>query len=90
VNRTLLSLAVAITWPLITAGSCATTRVEYREVKIPISVPCKVTLPDEPVYATKGLTLDEPLFELVRAVLVELEQRKAENVETRAAAKSCS
>lgn len=89
-NRFALSLAVAVVWPLITAGSCATTRVEYREVKIPISVPCKVTLPDEPVYATEGLTLDEPLFEMVRALLVEREQRKADQVEARAAAKSCS
>lgn len=73
-------------------ASCAHTepRIVYRDVKVPISVPCKVTLPDEPVYATQGLTLDEPLFDLVRAVLVELEQRKADQVEARAAAKSCS
>jgi hypothetical protein len=79
---------------LITSGlsGCATTepRVVYRDVKVLVSVPCKVTLPDEPEYATKGLTLDEPLFDLVRAVLVELEQRKARDVEVTAAAKSCS
>lgn len=76
---------------LILAG-CATAepRTVYRDVKVIVPVPCRVTLPDEPVYATQGLTLDEPLFELVRALLVEREQRKAVDVETRAAAKSCS
>ena len=86
-----IKLAVNLYLGVILAG-CAHTepRIEYREVKVPISVPCKVTLPDEPEYATKGLTLDEPLYELVRAVLVELEQRKARDVEVTAAAKSCS
>lgn len=85
------AVAVIVLFLLFLAG-CATTepRVVYRDVKVPISVPCKVTLPDEPVYATEGLTLDEPLFEMVRALLVEREQRKAVSVETRAAAKACS
>jgi len=76
---------------LLLAG-CAHTepQIVYRDVKVLVSVPCKVTLPDEPEYATTGLTLDEPLFDLVRAVLVELEQRKARDVEVTAAAKSCS
>lgn len=76
---------------LFLAG-CATTepRVVYREVKVPVSVPCRVTLPDEPTYATAELSLDAPLFDMVRALLVEREQRKARDVEVTAAARSCS
>lgn len=71
---------------------CATTepRIVYREVKVPISVPCKVDLPDEPDYATNSLALDAPIFDMVQSLLVEREQRKARDVEVTAAARSCS
>lgn len=77
---------------IILLGGCAHTepRIEYREVKVPVSVPCRVTLPDEPSYAADQVSLDAPLFDLVRALLVEREQRKAREVEVTAAAKSCS
>lgn len=89
--KTFRNVSWIILGTFLLAG-CAHTepRVVYREVKVPVSVPCRVTLPDEPVYATQGLTLDEPLFEMVRALLVEREQRKARDVEVTAAAKSCS
>lgn len=73
-------------------AGCATTepRIVYRDVKVPIPVPCKVDLPAEPDYATNSLALDAPIFDMVRALLVEREQRKARDVEVTAAARSCS
>lgn len=85
VGALLLSLALT---------ACAHTPREpvtvVREVKVPISVPCKITEPAQPAYAADAVSLDAPLFDLVRSLLVEREQRKAEAVELRAAVKSCS
>lgn len=85
-----VSLVFCVIAAMALAG-CAHTepRVVYKEVRVPISVPCRVTLPDEPAYATAGLSLDAPLFDMVRALLVEREQRKARDVEVTAAARSC-
>lgn len=85
-------LVIAVTAISLSLGGCAHTepRVVYREVKTVVPVPCRVTLPDEPAYATADLSLDAPLFDMVRALLVEREQRKADQVEARAAARSCS
>ena len=75
---------------LVMAG-CAHTepRVVVKEVKVPVSVPCKVAEPATPAYAADAVDLDSPLFNLVRALLVEREQRKAETTELRAAVRAC-
>ncbi len=75
---------------LLLAG-CAHTQPQIvtKEVRVPISVPCKVTEPAVPSYAADTVGLDEDLFGLVRALLVDREQRKAEAVELRAAVKAC-
>ena len=83
-NRIALVLALAL------AGCATEPRIEYREVKVVIPVPCRVDLPDEPDYATNSLALDAPIFDMVRALLVEREQRTARDVEVTAAARSCS
>jgi hypothetical protein len=76
---------------IIFLTGCATAepRVVYRDVKVPVSIPCKVTEPAVPAYAADSVELDAPLFSLVRALLVEREQRKAEAVELRAAVRAC-
>ena len=86
-NGLVISLAAIC---LTLAGCASEPRIEYREVKTVVPVPCRVTLPDEPDYATNSLALDAPIFDMVRALLVEREQRKARDVEVTAAAKSCS
>lgn len=82
----------AVTAVCLSLAACGHTepRVVFKEVKVPVSVPCRVTLPDEPSYAADQVSLDASLYELVRALLVEREQRKARDVEVTAAAKSCS
>lgn len=43
-KRTLTLLAVVVLWPMLTAGSCATTapepRIEIRTVEIPVAIAC--------------------------------------------------
>lgn len=80
---------LALVLALALAG-CATPkeRIVYKEVRVPVSVPCKVKEPVQPAYAADDVSLGAPLFELVRSLLVEREQRKAEAIELRAV-KSC-
>lgn len=72
---------------------CATApepRVQIKEVRIPVSVPCRVKLPPEPTYADELVPLDADLFTKAKALLQAREQRKAYQAELEAAAKSCS
>lgn len=85
-----LSLCAVLIASALSGCATAEPRVIYRDVKVAVSIPCKVDLPDEPDYATNSLALDAPIFDMVRALLVEREQRKARDVEVTAAAKSCS
>ncbi len=88
----LLLVAAGYLLIIILLSGCATPapKIEYREVKVAVPVPCKTTEPVVPEYATGKVDLASPIFELVRAVLIELEQRKAETVELRAANRACA
>ena len=79
----LLSLA-------LTACATPRERVVVQRVSVPVSVPCKVKLPDRPSYAADTVSLDADIFTLVQNLLIEREQRKARELEIEAAAKSCS
>jgi hypothetical protein len=74
------------------AAACATPheRVVVQKVSVPVAVPCKVTLPDKPAYAADTVSLDGSIFDLVQALLIDRETRKAHEAELEAAAKSCS
>lgn len=73
-------------------AGCATPkeRVIVREVKVPIAVACAVTVPARPVYAADAVSLDGSIFDLVQALLVEREARKAREAELEAVAKACT
>lgn len=73
-------------------ASCATPepRVVVREVKVPVSTPCTVRLPEKPAYAADAVNLDADIFTLVQAILVDRETRKAREAELEAAATACS
>ncbi|GAP37903.1 hypothetical protein ISF6_4097 [Piscinibacter sakaiensis] len=59
-------------------------------VEIPIAVPCRVTLPPRPVYATEALSSDAGIYDQVRALLAERRQRMAYEAQLEAAARACS
>jgi hypothetical protein len=46
-----------------------------REVKVPVTVYCKVEKPAEPAWATKSLKPDADIFDQVKALLAERKQR---------------
>lgn len=82
---------LALVLALALAG-CATPkeRIVYKEVRVPVSVPCKVTPPAEPAFAGDTVDLKAPIYDLVQALIVERDNRIAERIELRAAVKSCS
>ena len=62
---------------LMLAG-CA-TRVEYKEVRVPVAVPCVADIGDAPAYVDTGSALAgaPDLFERVKLLLAGREQRTA-------------
>jgi hypothetical protein len=73
----IIALSAAIAWPLLTAGSCATTTpppiVRTVEVKVPVAVTCvPADFPEEPAYVDSDKTLKaaggpEDRFQLIAA-----------------------
>lgn len=61
-----------------------------QRVKIAVPVPCVVQLPTEPLWATDALPKGASLWEMGKAALAELEQRRAYELKLRAAAQACS
>lgn len=57
---------------------------------MPVSVPCRVALPERPVWELDRTSPDASLFDLVRAVMIELKQRQQYQILLEAAARSCS
>lgn len=58
-------------------------------VKVPISQKCKVDVPDEPRYEIDAMAIDSGYFDKLRAVLIEIEQRRDYIMKLRAEAKKC-
>ena len=85
-------LVIAVMAVSLSLAGCATTkeRIVYRDVIKAVPVPCKTQEPAVPDYETNKVDLTAPIFDLVKAVLIELEQRKAETTELRAANKACN
>lgn len=88
---TTLALPLALT---ILAG-CATAIPEpvvtqTVEVRVPVPVLCKVSLPERPVYELDRTHKDADIWTLARAAVVELRQRQAYQALIEAAARSCS
>ena len=70
---------------------CATPPVEYKsvEVKVPVAVPCAVTLPDVPKWARSGTSKESNIDELAKAHVAELIQREAYEGELKATVAGC-
>lgn len=64
-------------------------RIVTQRVEVPIRVPCKPARSPAPAYAADSVPLDASLFDLVRSLLVDREQRKARESELVGAIDSC-
>ena len=62
---------------LVVAGCTPVTQYVDRPVRveIPVSVPCAVDIEPAPEYATEALTRESSDGEIIRALLIEREQR---------------
>lgn len=78
---------------VLLAGCAATVPpppvVNTVEVKVPVLVPCKVSLPAAPVWELSRTSADASLFELAKAAVIEIRQRIAYETELLAAMKAC-
>ncbi len=72
-------------------AACASPRIVTKPVNVPVAVKCKPNLPPTPAYAADVVPLEtSDIYELVRALLIDREQRKARQVETDAALGACA
>ena len=85
--RSLLMFAIVS----LTLAGCAHRRslVVTQEVRVPIAVVCTPAIAAPPAYAADAVVLDGTIFELVQALLIDREQRKAREAELSAAVEGC-
>ena len=57
--------------------------------RVPVTVPCRVTIPARPIMSTDGLTPDATLDAFVQAAAAEIERREGYEAELRAAVGAC-
>lgn len=79
-------LAVFLLAFLVGLGGCQTAP---KTVLVPVQVPCKVDVPKAPVWATEGLPADASIWQQVKALLAERQQRIAYDGQLLAAIEAC-
>lgn len=93
--RLIASLGVAVLWPLLTAGSCATTSggppPAPREVRVVVPVKCNPQIGPEPVYpdTDAALRAAPSWFERLKMVAAGRVLRIAREGELKAALDAC-
>lgn len=82
--------AILLLGALLLVGCGAVPRVEVQEVKVPVPVECRETIPDRPSMPTEALADDADPFELLRAALAEIDRREGYEVRMLAALVACT
>lgn len=59
------------------------------EVKVPVQVQCKVTPPERPLFAVDGLPIGSGIWEQMKALRAERQQRIGYILELEAVVKAC-
>lgn len=90
-----LALFAILTWPVLTAGSCATTSeptIRTVEVRVPVHAPCSLTPPPEPEFADTDAALRDAPDHVarVRLLVIGRLQRVAHDQELHAYANACA
>jgi len=82
--------AIVLVLALMSTG-CASIKsiLSPVEVKVPVSVPCRVPDVERPVFATESLTAESDIWDMMAALRAERHQRRAYDVQIEAAIKSC-
>lgn len=79
---------LAAVLPLLAACAAGPAPLTPVPVEIPVAIPCNVAVA-RPAFATQEVAADADLFARARAVLAELEQRKAYEAELEAVTLAC-
>lgn len=82
------AIAIAAVAALALAG-CASTAPRVKEVLVPVSVPCKAAIPDRPSLAVDSLPIGAGIWEQMKALRAERNQRQGYEKELEAAIQSC-
>ena len=75
---------------VLAAPGCASQGVAVRTVEVPVSAPCAVSVPPRPAWAVDGLPLGAGIWDQMRALRVEREQRRGYELELEAVARGCA
>lgn len=78
---------------VLLAGCSSTKEVPVQQVqivKVPVTMPCKVDLPKQPVYAFDAAQVADRLFTQVSALVAEILQRQAYIEQLEAAVRVCT
>ncbi len=79
--------AILLTVLLLTG--CAGLAPKVVEVKVPVPVPCKVTPPERPLFAVDGLPIGSDIWEQMKALRAERQQRIGYILELEAVVRAC-
>lgn len=74
---------------LVLVVALAACQTLPQRVEVPISVPCRVKLPERPLWATEALPAGASFWDMAKAALAELKQRQGYETKLEAAAKAC-
>jgi hypothetical protein len=74
---------------ILSLTGCADMAPKVLEVKVPVQVPCKVDLPQRPVFAVDGLPIGADIWEQMKALRAERKQRQGYEAELEAAVRAC-
>lgn len=72
-------------------SACATNepKVVYKEVKVPVVIPCIQNQPEKPSFPLQEATARDSIFILTKKALAEIELRKGYESELEAALVAC-
>lgn len=81
-----------LVFSLVFLSACSTNPSNTKpiEVLVPVQVPCKITPPNKPDFAVDNLGIGEDIFEKVKVLLAERQQRKGYELELEEAIKACN
>lgn len=68
--------AIVIAALLLCGCASAPVQLQPFEVKVPVMVPCSITPPAEPEYSGSKITAQTNIFDSVKFLLAEIEERK--------------
>ena len=83
-------LHVAATCKLFLLVGCAHAPPPPPTVSVPVAVDCAAKVTPPSTYAADAVGLDSNIFELVKALLIDREQRRSQEAELRAALRGCA